>query len=98
MTLEEHKYLGSEEIKAMSTIFKKETKRPLTNYQKRINEAAQELCLANPGLLQKGSYYWMKLVLKSFSKGFSLLRASLIQNKIVMIVSLPRRDENILRV
>ena len=36
----------------MATIYKKETTRPLTNYQKRMNEAAQELCLANPGLLQ----------------------------------------------
>ena len=37
----------------MATIYKKETTRPLTNYQKRMNEAAQELCLANPGLLQR---------------------------------------------
>lgn len=36
----------------MATIYKKETTRPLTNYQKRMNEAAQELCLANPGILQ----------------------------------------------
>ena len=43
--------LGEEQIKEMATIYKKESKRPLTNYQKSVNEAAIELCLQHPGLL-----------------------------------------------
>ena len=74
MTLEEHKYLGSEEIKAMSTFFKKETKRPLTNYQKRINEAAQELCLANPGLLQKRKLLLDEARAKIIQQGFQFVK------------------------
>ena len=45
------KRLGEDEITQMATIYKKESKRPLTNYQRRVNEAAVELCLQNPGLL-----------------------------------------------
>lgn len=42
-----------DEIKEMAKIYQKETSRPLTPYQKRMNEAAQELCLQNPALLQR---------------------------------------------
>ena len=74
MTLEGHKYLGNEEIKAMSTIFKKETRRPLTNYQKRINEAAQELCVANPGLLQKRKLLLDEARTKILQEGFQFVK------------------------
>lgn len=53
MNLQEDKALGHEEIKEMATIYKKQSSRPLSNYQLRMNEAAIKLCLKNPGLLRK---------------------------------------------
>lgn len=53
MNLQEEKAFGHEEIKEMATIYKKQSSRPLSNYQLRMNEAAIKLCLKNPGLLRK---------------------------------------------
>lgn len=36
----------------MATIYKKTSSRPLSLYQKRMNEASQKICLKNPGLLR----------------------------------------------
>ena len=58
----------------MATIYKKEITRPLTNYQKRINEAAQELCLANPGLLQKGKLLLDAARAKIIEQGFQFVK------------------------
>lgn len=44
--------LEEEEIKSQATIYKKETTRPLNNYQKQINEVAQEICVKNPSMLR----------------------------------------------
>lgn len=49
----EDKQMDDEAIAEMATIYKKTTARPLTNYQKRINQAAIHLCLKNPGMLRK---------------------------------------------
>ena len=45
--------LGEDEVKEMATIYKKTSCRPLSEYQKRMNAAAQMLCLNNPGLLRR---------------------------------------------
>ena len=37
----------------MATIYKKESSRPLSKYQLKMNDAAIHLCLQNPGLLRK---------------------------------------------
>lgn len=42
-----------DEIKEAAIIYRKETSRPLSNYQKRMNEASQKLCMANPSYLTK---------------------------------------------
>lgn len=42
-----------EEIVEKATIYRKEGVRPLTNYQKSLNNAAQTLSLKDPGLLSK---------------------------------------------
>ena len=44
-------YHNCDEIKEKAKIYRKETNRPLTSYQKKMNLAAQELCLQNPALL-----------------------------------------------
>ena len=51
--LEEDKRLSDEEIMDMAIIYRKETNRPLSRYQRRMNDAAQQLCLQNPGLIRK---------------------------------------------
>lgn len=71
MNLEEDKQLEQEEIIEMATIYKKETSRPLTNYQKQLNKAAQSLCLENPGLLcKKRSFLIETARQKIIDKGF----------------------------
>ena len=45
--------MDSEAVASMATIYKKESARPLSNYQKRINQAAIDICLKNPGMLKK---------------------------------------------
>ena len=40
-------------MKEAAIIYRKEKSRPLTEYQKRINEVAQEICLQNPTMLRK---------------------------------------------
>uniref|UniRef100_A0A1X7VJN1 Uncharacterized protein n=1 Tax=Amphimedon queenslandica TaxID=400682 RepID=A0A1X7VJN1_AMPQE len=42
-------------IKAAATIYKKQDIRPLTQYQIKINEAAQNICLSNPSKLRNHS-------------------------------------------
>ena len=51
--LDAHKQLRDGEIKDAAVIYKRETSRPLSNYHKKMNEAAQELCIQNPGLITK---------------------------------------------
>lgn len=53
VNLEEDTSLPDEEIMEMAIIYRKESARPLSKYQKKINDAAQQLCLQNPGLLKK---------------------------------------------
>lgn len=72
VTLEEHRNLGSDEIKRAAIIYKKETSRPLSNYQKRMNEAAQELCLVNPGYIAKRQQVMQAGREKILAYGFQL--------------------------
>ena len=53
MNLEEDRRLPDEEIMEMAIIYRKETARPLSKYQKKMNDTAQQLCLQNPCLLKK---------------------------------------------
>ena len=50
VNLEDDKRLSDEEI---MDIYRKETNRPLSKYQRRMNDAAQQLYLQNPGLIRK---------------------------------------------
>ena len=77
VTLGESTLLGSEEMKEMATIYKKETQRPLTNYQRRMNEAAQELCLAHPGLLQKRKILMDAARAQIINEGFQFVKGKL---------------------
>ena len=71
----EHRYLGSEDIHEMAIIiYKKETTLPLTNYQKRMNQAAQELCLGNPGLLHKRKLLIDAACNKIIEQGFQFVK------------------------
>ena len=47
--------VSEEDIRAEATIYKKESTRPLSGYQKRINEVAQDICLKNPSMLRSRS-------------------------------------------
>ena len=46
--------LSTTEISEAAKLFRKESLRPLTEYQKRINEEAAQLALQNPVLIQRG--------------------------------------------
>lgn len=61
---------------ATTCVYKDESKRPLTKYQKRVNGAAIELCLQNPGLLPQENIYWKLLDLRLLRKAISLLKAN----------------------
>lgn len=43
--------LDKMEVREAAKIYRKEKSRPLTEYQKRINEVAQEICVQNPTML-----------------------------------------------
>lgn len=45
--------IEDDEVKELAIIYKKETSRPLSKYQKAINEAAQIQCIQQPSLLRK---------------------------------------------
>ena len=74
VTLEEHRNLGSDEIREAAIIYKKETSRPLTQYQKRMNEAAQELCLKNPGYIMKRKKLMEDAREKIIADGFQFVK------------------------
>ena len=48
----DHKDLDEEAIRASATIYKKESVRPLSEYQKKINIEAQSICVRNPSMLR----------------------------------------------
>ena len=45
--------MKQEQIREEARIYRKETSRSLTEYHKRMNKAAEEICLANPSMLRK---------------------------------------------
>ena len=45
--------MKEEQVREEARIYRKETKRPLTPYQKKINDAAEQICLENPSMLRK---------------------------------------------
>jgi hypothetical protein len=71
---EAQKGLNEEEIKEIAKIYKKETNRPLTPYQKSINDAAQLLCLQNPTLLNKKSLLMAEARKKIIDEGFQFAK------------------------
>ena len=58
----------------MATIFKKQSSRPLTNYQKSINAAAVELCLQTPGLLHNRQVLLDTAREKIINEGFQFVK------------------------
>lgn len=51
-TLQSDVSLDEEEVREAAKIYRKEKSRPLTEYQRLINEAAQEICIQNPTMLR----------------------------------------------
>ena len=51
-TLDADRVLDEAEIRTLTTIYKKESLRKLTDYQKRINEVSQNICIKNPTMLR----------------------------------------------
>ena len=66
--------LDEEQIKEMAIIYKKESKRPLTNYQKRVNEAAIELSLQHPGLLHTRKHLMETARAKVIEDGYQFVK------------------------
>ena len=44
--------LDEEEVREAAKIYRKEKRRPLTDYQKQVNDAAQNICMKNPTMLR----------------------------------------------
>lgn len=44
--------MDEDEVREAAKIYRKESSRPLNEYQKQINEAAQDICLKNPTMLR----------------------------------------------
>lgn len=77
-------------MREAAKIYRKEKSRPLTEYQKRINEVAQEICLQNPMMLRKRGCLLEKAREKvdstySFKKGKSRAK------KYLTLTSAPKR-------
>lgn len=47
--------LEEDALREQATVYKKETVRPLSRYQHKINEAAQEICIKSPSMLRNCS-------------------------------------------
>ena len=58
----------------MAKIFKKETTRPLTNYQKHINEEAGMLALSDPSLLCRRGHLLAQARSKVVEKGYTFVK------------------------
>lgn len=50
--LDADKKLAEAEIRELAIVYKKESLRKLTDYQKRINDVSQEICVKNPTMLR----------------------------------------------
>jgi hypothetical protein len=72
--LEIDKKLNEDEIKEMAIIFRKTTSRPLTEYQKRMNSAAQQMCLKNPALIRKRQLLTDEARKKILEEGFQFVK------------------------
>lgn len=44
--------MDEDEVREAAKIYRKESSRPLNEYQKQINEAARDICLKNPTMLR----------------------------------------------
>lgn len=73
--------MDEEQIKSMATIYKKTTCRPLSEYQKRINQAAGEICLKNPGSLQNRQKLLDSAREKIIEEGFQFAKGKSRSNK-----------------
>ena len=51
-TLDVDKKLAEAETRKLAIVYKKESLRKLTDYQKRINDVLQEICVKNPTMLR----------------------------------------------
>ena len=72
--MESDKKLNEEEVKEMAIIYRKTTSRPLTDYQKRMNSAAQQLCLKSPALVKKWQLLIDEAGKKILEEGFQFVR------------------------
>ena len=66
----------------MAKIYRKDTDRPLTAYQKRMNEAAQDLCLQNPALLHKRTLLIEESRSKIIAEGFQFVKGKSCSKKV----------------
>ena len=48
--------MDEDEVREAAKIYRKESSRPLNEYQKQINEAAQDICLKNPTMLRNRAH------------------------------------------
>ncbi len=51
-TLDADRVLDEAEVRELAIIYKKESLRKLTDYQKRVNKVLQDICIKNPTMLR----------------------------------------------
>ena len=88
--LQDHQ-MKREQIRAESQIYKKETTRPLSEYQKRVNKAAEEICLENPGLLRKRSVLLEAARNRIIEEGFQFKKGKSRSKKLTSSEPQPKR-------
>ena len=73
-------------------IYKKEATRPLTQYQKGVNEEAAHLVLNDPSLLSQRGELMILAQSRVYQKGY---RGSLVQNDLLLLHLKSRKDQNV---
>ena len=58
----------------MAIIYRKETSRPLSKYQRRMNDAAQQVCLQNPDLIRKWQLFIHSARQRIIADGFQFVK------------------------
>lgn len=81
--MDEEARLDEVEIKRLAIIYgRKEMSRPLTNYEKRMNEASVEICLNRPGFLRKSKSERLAAArAKIIDEGFQFVKGKSRSNK-----------------
>ena len=97
INLDEDRQRDETEIKRMAVIFgRKEISRPLTKYEQKMNSAAIEMCLKNPGFLRKSKQERMDAARqKIMDDGFEFVKGrSRSKKDSDLSLSTPRRKQN----